>query len=664
MDDENKKFPNGWGSDEDDDDYGFIDDADEDDEDSAWGNGSPFKKKESVTDSNENEESDNGQTEASVPAHEVKTSENSAAPVPPVNPPYNQGYVIQKQKSNPLFIIVIIILVLIIGVLCTAIFMVNRNKKTNGFEKSGDSSYDEISETTSKNTENDNTETETSDITTAATTEIITESTTEKSAESLVQTKSSVNIPCGKSDVNINYANIINNMDFPIPNKGFILDLNNDGVNEMIIPDINDMSYIMYYYDGNSIRSYNFGNFMALDNFVIYQVDGEENKKYIYYRDNYSYKSLQGYYSFSSSDELNIFIDYPENNGKYSADWTIDFNKNENYAKGNESVETFYAQPSECHDKLLSAFKNYGFKIVENSKYTEIEGLYCDELIKKLSDKTDNDKIPAAYKGLDFINNAPDDMEFYENAKTGYVATESTGLNLSQKPSADSKKIVEMPKNSEIRILGASQKWYYVSYFSGGVGAFAKDFYGYVSKEYISSTPVKVEKVDVYPCDYLGVINTHGLGVIGFATSYVVDGGEAKEVRHRLGDWHVKAVRYCNSKGVLWYELYDAEDGDYYGWVDAEYIDFGPTSTSEYTDNSYLIATGKVITENDDLNMRESNSADSKIIKTIPKGHYVGIISEYGDWLYVKYYADTNSPIYYGFVGKQFIEITERYGNG
>ena len=93
--------------------------------------------------------------------------------------------------------------------------------------------------------------------------------------------------------------------------------------------------------------------------------------------------------------------------------------------------------------------------------------------------------------------------------------------------------------------------------------------------------------------------------------------------------------------------------------VDAEYIDFYNPNSSEYTDKSNLISTGK-----DDLNMRESDSTNSKIITTIPKDHYVGIISEYGDWLYVKYYADTNSPIYYGYVNKQFIEITERYGNG
>lgn len=182
MADENKKFPSGWGSDEDDD-YDFVDDNDEDDEDSAWENGSPFKKKETVTDSNKKEESDNGQIESSVPDQEMESSKSSSAPAPSVNPPYNQGYAIQKQKSPLLFIIVIIILVLVIGILCIAIFMVNRNEKTNDSEKNSVSSYDEIPENTEKNTENENAETESPDITTAA----ITESTTEKSEVLTVQ---------------------------------------------------------------------------------------------------------------------------------------------------------------------------------------------------------------------------------------------------------------------------------------------------------------------------------------------------------------------------------------------------------------------------------------------------------------------------------------------
>ena len=30
----------------------------------------------------------------------------------------------------------------------------------------------------------------------------------------------------------------------------------------------------------------------------------------------------------------------------------------------------------------------------------------------------------------------------------------------------------------------------------------------------------------------------------------------------------------CYNYGITWYELWDSDDGDYYGWVDENYIDF------------------------------------------------------------------------------------------
>lgn len=505
MADENKKFPNGWGSDEDDDDYGFIDDTDEDDEDSAWGNGSPFKKKESVTDSNENEESDNGQTEASVSAQKVKTSENSAAPVPPVNPPYNQGYVIQKQKSSPLFIIVIIILVLIIGVLCTAIFMVNKNKKTNGSEKSSVNSVDEISETNA------------------------TKDSEFKSNEEIINKMIKQEV---LNDIAISFSNASDSALIEMDEEGY---------------DINGYFIIA------SDKKYN------------YNVPTENFDEDVFYT------------------KLNYYND-GDNSGFA---W---------FVVVNDQMCIYAAVSNSWEDEKSTGYYNgVGTRVIRSQ---------CEP--KDL----DNNNIKVLYEQLK-------SMESTITAPYTEAEEDSDSLEFDTQPKTET-----------------------------------------TNKE---PTSPATEIVKVYPCNYLGVINTHGLGVTGFATSYVVDGGAVEEVRHRLGDWHVKAVRYCNSKDVLWYELYDSEDGDYYGWVDAEYIDFSPSNTSEYTDKSNLIAVGKVITEKDDLNMRESNSADSKIIKTIPKGHYVGIISEYGDWLYVKYYADTNSPIYYGFVSKQFIEITERY---
>lgn len=72
-----------------------------------------------------------------------------------------------------------------------------------------------------------------------------------------------------------------------------------------------------------------------------------------------------------------------------------------------------------------------------------------------------------------------------------------------------------------------------------------------------------------------GQINCHGGTVAGFTTDYVVNGGTAQKVRDSLGDtWHVTAKNACDNYGTTWYELWDSDDGDYYGWVDSNYIDF------------------------------------------------------------------------------------------
>ncbi len=91
----------------------------------------------------------------------------------------------------------------------------------------------------------------------------------------------------------------------------------------------------------------------------------------------------------------------------------------------------------------------------------------------------------------------------------------------------------------------------------------------------IGSGAAAVQSNSVTACTKYGQINTHGGVVASFTTSYVVNNGTSSHVRDSLGNaWHVTAVNYCNSRGVNWYELYDSDDGDYYGWVDASYIDF------------------------------------------------------------------------------------------
>ncbi len=75
--------------------------------------------------------------------------------------------------------------------------------------------------------------------------------------------------------------------------------------------------------------------------------------------------------------------------------------------------------------------------------------------------------------------------------------------------------------------------------------------------------------------NWKGQINCHGGVVAGFTTEYVVNGGATQKVRNSLGDtWHVTAKNVCTNYGITWYELWDSDDGDYYGWVDSNYIDF------------------------------------------------------------------------------------------
>lgn len=79
-----------------------------------------------------------------------------------------------------------------------------------------------------------------------------------------------------------------------------------------------------------------------------------------------------------------------------------------------------------------------------------------------------------------------------------------------------------------------------------------------------------------YPIqDKKGQINCHSETVAGFTTDYIVNGGAVEKVRNSLGDkWHITAKNACDNYGVTWYELWDSDDGDYYGWVDENFIDF------------------------------------------------------------------------------------------
>lgn len=81
------------------------------------------------------------------------------------------------------------------------------------------------------------------------------------------------------------------------------------------------------------------------------------------------------------------------------------------------------------------------------------------------------------------------------------------------------------------------------------------------------------------------------------------------------------------------------------------------TTTSNNPSTGEFIATGKVVTDSDPLNLRSAPDTNGVIICQIPKGDRIEIYSVHGNWLYAKYSAD-NIPAYYGYVSKDYVDIT------
>ena len=143
-------------------------------------------------------------------------------------------------------------------------------------------------------------------------------------------------------------------------------------------------------------------------------------------------------------------------------------------------------------------------------------------------------------------------------------------MNLRAKPDVNAEIIAKMPKDSSVGILGSNSDWYYIHYTENGTS-----YYGYASRQYVRNLQAEA-KMGIVPIEQYGTIySPSGAKVDGYARSYIIDGGPESYIRHDLTHgWHIKAVNKYSTNTVEWYELYDADDGDYYGWVSNQSISF------------------------------------------------------------------------------------------
>ena len=193
------------------------------------------------------------------------------------------------------------------------------------------------------------------------------------------------------------------------------------------------------------------------------------------------------------------------------------------------------------------------------------------------------------------------------------------------------------------------------------------DYYGWVDASYIDFSPPKTS-VTVTSCNMSGRIASYGGSVSGYASSYVVDGGSPATVRGNLGNgWNVTAVNTCYSNGITWYELYDSDDGDYYGWVDAGYIDFSAPSTPTPVPSSSVTVTSCSISGK--INTYGGTVASFASSYVVDGGSPATVRASLGDWnvtavntcvsMGITWYElyDSDDGDYYGWVDSSYISF-------
>ncbi len=120
--------------------------------------------------------------------------------------------------------------------------------------------------------------------------------------------------------------------------------------------------------------------------------------------------------------------------------------------------------------------------------------------------------------------------------------------------------------------------WYYCVDTDDG------DYYGWIDGQYLTFysgasdpnwQPMPRESAATYDvAQRRGEVYAPNGSVYGYTTDYVVYSQE-QETQHKVQHtWHITAYTTCYAHGVTWYECWDTDDGDYYGWIDEQFLRF------------------------------------------------------------------------------------------
>lgn len=350
-------------------------------------------------------------------------NQNYQQPQSPVPPQTNtSGYIIQKQKTSPVLIIVIVILVLVVGVLGGMFFMMSRDKKSDNSDKS--STVSEINEVTTEATESateSETKTTTSEKTTIAEATTTTAATTEQPEKN---PKTLTTYP--ESDIS-KYPQYIkvadNNYDSDLAGYFALIDINDDKMPELFLTDMDGRIYAIYTVVSN-------------DYVELHHVGGTGRDWITLYND--------GCISHGSSFG---------NDGGYT-----DYE----YTGGNEFKEIKSYSLEEYNDIPASHGGQASISVSSLANYVTQES--------GISNKYTTYDTSAAT--VDFV--------FFNESALGMIVTQNDPLNLRSMPNSDSDIIIKMNMNAYCSIYGQNSDWCYVSYTENGI-----TYYGYASRQFI-----------------------------------------------------------------------------------------------------------------------------------------------------------------------------------
>lgn len=428
----------------------------------------------------------------------------------------------------------------------------------------------------------------------------------------------------------LNFYQILQNNDFVDVPGGYLYDFDGDGRDDMILKDTDKMDFVLYTHDSSgNLSMTHFGGFLAWGDDDFYDIAGTDGTHYIYYHDEYMQHSIQGFFNPQTGNELDFSDGYSEeeiqnllsqagfqvNGGSYSK---IDMLYYDALCQKTAPAETVAVtvpateakKPPEirCEIKTqqgqyegftytLSVSGTYDYYYVTcyeygigestpfttfSNKKSSSSSLYLTaasslervtaSVTPYYSDGTEGKTVTCTAEQPEYKTTSvqkPSSVTAY----MGKGTPDEGHLNIRSSKSTSSDIIAKIyvGEKMDVYYIDGDEDWRYVEFGS---------YSGYVMSKYVILTDPeglwadgKSKYPEVYSCYKTGEIN--GSNVPGFTTSYIVNLGARSTVRDQLGNrWHVTAYNYCYSYGHTWYELYDTDDGDYYGWVNEDCILF------------------------------------------------------------------------------------------